>query len=49
MALPVLVTNTVMRSREDKLALASECLAFCERLATEPPSETLMRRMGVVA
>jgi LPPG:FO 2-phospho-L-lactate transferase len=48
MALPVLTTGTVMRSLEDKVALATECLAFCERLATEPRSQT-MRRMGAVA
>jgi LPPG:FO 2-phospho-L-lactate transferase len=31
--LPVLVTNTIMRTLEDKVALARECLAFCGRLA----------------
>jgi LPPG:FO 2-phospho-L-lactate transferase len=30
---PVLVTNTMMRSLEDRIALARQCLAFCGRLA----------------
>jgi len=32
--LPVLVTNTLMRSLDDKLALAQQCLAFCHRLGS---------------
>ena len=31
MPLPALVTNTMMRTLDDKLALATECLAFCGR------------------
>jgi LPPG:FO 2-phospho-L-lactate transferase len=27
-----LVTNTLMRQREDKVALARACIAFCERI-----------------
>jgi LPPG:FO 2-phospho-L-lactate transferase len=30
---PALVTNTMMRSLDDKMALARQCLAFCGRLA----------------
>jgi LPPG:FO 2-phospho-L-lactate transferase len=30
---PTLVTNTMMRTLDDKIALARECLAFCDRLA----------------
>ena len=33
----VLVTNTVMASREDKVALARDCLALCGRLAETGP------------
>ena len=33
MALPILVTNTMMRTLDDKVALARQCLAFCGRLA----------------
>lgn len=39
---PVLVTNTVMRTHADKVALAGECLAWCGRLARE---RTANRRM----
>jgi LPPG:FO 2-phospho-L-lactate transferase len=31
--LPTLATNTMMRTLDDKLALAGQCLAFCGRLA----------------
>ena len=31
--LPTLATNTMMRTLDDKLALARRCLAFCEELA----------------
>ena len=31
--LPILVTNTLMRTLDDKIALARQCLAFCGRLA----------------
>lgn len=37
--LPVLVTNTIMGTRDDKVALARECLAFCGRLAHKRPVE----------
>jgi LPPG:FO 2-phospho-L-lactate transferase len=30
---PAIVTNTMMRSLDDKIALARQCVAFCERLA----------------
>ncbi len=35
-----LVTNTLMHTRKDKVALARECIAFCERIAkrTHPAS-----------
>jgi hypothetical protein len=29
------VTNTMMRTLDDKVALARQCLAFCHRLAQE--------------
>jgi len=32
-AVPTLVTSTLMRSLDDKIALARRCLEFCERLA----------------
>jgi LPPG:FO 2-phospho-L-lactate transferase len=31
--MPAIVTNTMMRTLDDKVALARECIAFCERLA----------------
>ena len=34
-AVPVLVTNTMMRTLEDRIALARHCLAFCGRLASK--------------
>ena len=37
--LPVLVNNTIMRTLDDKVALARECLAFCARLAHKRPVE----------
>jgi LPPG:FO 2-phospho-L-lactate transferase len=33
MPMPAIVTDTVMRSLDDKVALARQCLAFCDRLA----------------
>ena len=33
MALPTVVTNTIMRTLDDRIALARQCLAFCGRLA----------------
>jgi len=36
MPLPVLVTPTLMRSLDDRIALARQCLAFCARLAADP-------------
>jgi len=33
MQLPVVVTNTMMRSLDDKVVLARQCLAFCRHLA----------------
>ena len=41
--LPVLVTHTIMRTLEDKVALARECLAFCARLAQK---QMASRRVG---
>ncbi len=40
---PVLVTDTIMRTAEDKVALARECLAFCGRLEHRPAAD---RRVG---
>ena len=33
MGLPILATNTLMRTLDDKIALSRQCLAFCDRLA----------------
>ena len=33
---PSLVVNTMMRTLDDKIALAHDCIAFCERLAASP-------------
>jgi len=33
MALPIVVTDTIMRTLDDKIALTRQCLAFCDRLA----------------
>jgi LPPG:FO 2-phospho-L-lactate transferase len=33
MPVPAIVTNTMMRTLDDKVALARQCLAFCDRLA----------------
>jgi LPPG:FO 2-phospho-L-lactate transferase len=33
MPMPAIVTNTMMRTLDDKVALARQCLAFCDRLA----------------
>jgi LPPG:FO 2-phospho-L-lactate transferase len=38
MRLPVVVTNTLMRSLDDKVALARQCLAFCRRLSGKRPA-----------
>jgi LPPG:FO 2-phospho-L-lactate transferase len=35
MPMPAIVTNTMMRTLDDKVALARQCLAFCDRLAQE--------------
>ena len=40
----VLVTNTVMTTREDKVALARDCLALCGRLAKAAPAAPVGRR-----
>ena len=49
MGLPVLVTNTVMLAREDKIALARQCLALCKRLARAPARKTKKRMRDNVA
>lgn len=35
--LPTLVTNTMMRTLDDKVALARQCGTFCDQLASERP------------
>ena len=40
----VLVTNTVMTTREDKVALARDCLALCARLAKAARAAPVRRR-----
>ena len=32
------MTNTLMRTLDDKVALARQCLAFCDRLAAHAPA-----------
>ena len=39
-ALPILVTNTMMRTLDDKVALARQCLAFCGRLVGSRHADT---------
>ena len=39
MPMPAIVTNTMMRTLDDKVALARQCLAFCDRLARTPGRE----------
>lgn len=43
---PVTVTNTVMQTLEDKVALARHCLAFCERIAQSRPAGIEHQRAG---
>jgi LPPG:FO 2-phospho-L-lactate transferase len=43
MGLPILVNNTVMRSLDDRVALAQQCLAFCARLAGKRHADTSAR------
>jgi LPPG:FO 2-phospho-L-lactate transferase len=43
---PATVTNTVMQTLDDKVALARHCLAFCDRLAQERASSTRLKRAG---
>jgi LPPG:FO 2-phospho-L-lactate transferase len=35
--LPTLVTNTMMRTLDDKVTLARQCVTFCDRLASDHP------------
>jgi LPPG:FO 2-phospho-L-lactate transferase len=43
MGLPILVTNTIMRTLDDRVALAQQCLAFCARLAGKRHAGTSAR------
>ena len=43
MGLPILVTNTMMRTLDDRVALARQCLAFCARLAGKRHADTSAR------
>jgi LPPG:FO 2-phospho-L-lactate transferase len=43
---PVTVTNTVMRTLDDKVALARHCLAFCDRLAQERATSAELEDAG---
>jgi LPPG:FO 2-phospho-L-lactate transferase len=43
---PVTVTNTVMQTLDDKVALARHCLAFCDRLAQERASTAELEAAG---
>jgi LPPG:FO 2-phospho-L-lactate transferase len=40
----VLMTKTVMTTREDKVALARDCLALCGRLAKAAPAAPVRQR-----
>jgi LPPG:FO 2-phospho-L-lactate transferase len=40
-ATPTLVTNTLMRTRDDKISLARQCLAFCAELAAARPARAV--------
>lgn len=46
MPLPATVTNTVMQTLDDKVALARQCLAFCDRIAQERESVTERQGAG---
>ena len=43
---PATVTNTVMQTLEDKVALARHCLAFCDRIAQERASPSELEEAG---
>lgn len=43
---PVTVTNTVMQTLDDKVALARHCLAFCDRLARERATSAELEDAG---
>jgi LPPG:FO 2-phospho-L-lactate transferase len=43
---PATVTNTVMQTLEDKVALARHCLAFCERIVQSRPAGIEHQRAG---
>jgi LPPG:FO 2-phospho-L-lactate transferase len=42
---PAIVTNTMMRTLDDKVALARQCLAFCEQLARRGPRRDVARAL----
>ena len=44
LGVPALVTNTVMRTLDDKIALARNCLDFCARLADKTGAPRTMQR-----
>jgi LPPG:FO 2-phospho-L-lactate transferase len=46
MSRPVTATNTVMHTLDDKVALAWQCLAFCDRLAQERASTAELEDAG---
>jgi LPPG:FO 2-phospho-L-lactate transferase len=46
LGVPALVTNTVMRTVDDKVALARDCLGFCARLAGKTGAARTMQRAG---
>lgn len=43
---PAIVTNTVMQTLEDKVALGRHCLAFCERIVQSRLAKTERERVG---
>ena len=46
MACAATVTNTVMQTLDDKVALARHCLAFCDRLARERAARAELEGAG---
>jgi LPPG:FO 2-phospho-L-lactate transferase len=48
-AVPTLVTNTLMHTLDDKIALAHTCLAFCDRLAERTQPASRRRAVGAAS
>jgi LPPG:FO 2-phospho-L-lactate transferase len=46
LGVPALVTNTVMRTLDDRVALGRDCLDFCARLADKSGAARARQRAG---